>query len=181
MPRASAKCHPDRPMRAKGLCASCYTRDRQERFPKTRECLIEGCDRTERRRGMCEAHYSRSRFGSPPMDAPIRVSKGAGGLNRDGYRYFKTDGKRFFEHRLVMESELGRALLPSETVHHLNGQRDDNRPENLELWATTQPRGQRVSDLVDFVVEHHAERVLAALLASWDFDSAQQVRRGIRG
>lgn len=47
-----------------------------------------------------------------------------------------------------MEQQLGRALLPEETVHHLNGVRDDNRPENLELWSSSQPSGQRVVDKV---------------------------------
>jgi len=50
------------------------------------------------------------------------------------------------EHRAVMERMIGRKLTKNETVHHKNGNRRDNRPENLELWAGRHGRGQRVSD-----------------------------------
>lgn len=47
-----------------------------------------------------------------------------------------------------MEKVLGRSLLKHESVHHKNGIKVDNRPENLELWSTSQPYGQRVEDKI---------------------------------
>lgn len=76
--------------------------------------------------------------------------KGGRWVNNNGYVsvYMGNGRPRKLEHRLVMEGVLGRPLTRQETVHHKNGIRTDNRPENLELWRSNHGPGQRVADMV---------------------------------
>lgn len=80
--------------------------------------------------------------------------KGGSTRHRKGYIYLWHPERGYvFAHILVMEEKLGRRLFPNENVHHKNGVKDDNRPENLELWAIHQPPGQRVEDLIAWAHE----------------------------
>jgi len=130
----------------------------------TRKCAVEGCTTDCPVGGpqgrICYKHAARiERHGDP--DAVFRPFEKKNG--RCSYRYPTPGGyttvydpdtqTRKLEHRLVMEAQLARPLRPDENVHHINGVRTDNRPENLELWVTHQPSGQRPEDLIAWARE----------------------------
>ena len=156
----------------RGWCHGHYLRwsrtgDVQEEAPLVRPvrdvCNVDGCERGAHSAGMCRSHYARLRkHGDPLAGQPFRVTTGEGSIKHGywwvsipaGERHLVPDGRRQdFEHRLVMARVLGRPLEADEVVHHRNGHRLDNRPDNLELWTTAQPKGQRVADKLAFAYE----------------------------
>ena len=134
-------------------------------------CTVEGCQRGATTQLFCRSHYNRFRlYGDPLLGGPVRITTGQGSLSH-GYwmrqvrldeRHLVPEGReKELEHRLVMAAVLGRPLLPHEVVHHIDGNRLNNRPENLQLWSTAQPKGQRVEDKLEFarqILALYAER-----------------------
>lgn len=168
-----AECGEYGPIRARGMCVvhynAWYWRKNGSKYVERRKlglaapiadrrCSVDGCNDAHEAKGYCTFHYRRAIAGRE-VDAPRRASTGSGTTDADGYRKVYVDGRPRREHRVLMERILGRPLADHEEVHHKNGVRHDNRPENLELWARPQPSGQRVEDLVSWVVGNYADEV----------------------
>lgn len=125
------------------------------------KCKVEVCGLVAKVTGYCNAHWQRSKKGGdmtttiqprkPGTWSPWRTH------HKSGYVYrVRTQAgvqKTEMQHRVIMEEHLGRPLAEGETVHHLNGVRDDNRIENLELWSVRQPKGQRVEDKTEWALQ----------------------------
>lgn len=83
-----------------------------------------------------------------------RLPIGSKHISNCGYVVIKTEKGWLQEHRFIMGQILDRPLEPDERVHHKNGIREDNRPENLELWSVNKkdPPGKRTIDwIIDYL------------------------------
>ncbi len=78
----------------------------------------------------------------------------------DHYTELSFGKRRIAAHRFVMEKHLGRKLKSFESVHHRNGIRSDNRIKNLELWTLNPTPGQRISDIIKFVVDYYWDEII---------------------
>ena len=141
-------------------------------------CTVANCSRPATTRSWCQAHYCRwLKKGDVDSATPVQQQRphGSGSITKDGYKTLQRPGHpnasasgAIQEHRLVVANFLGRPLCDGESVHHRNGNRQDNTvgvcllqascacPEglhNLELWHTGQPSGQRVADKIKWALE----------------------------
>lgn len=127
---------------AKGLCAKHYQRLKRNGSPdivKKKEkqanlalCSVEKCMGKILAKTFCNKHYKRDRkYGSP--DILQTREKGTGNLNPNGYIYIGKKEKIFKMHRIVAEKALGKPLPYNAIVHHINGNKSDNRQKNLVI------------------------------------------------
>ena len=117
-------------------------RQMRERNCSTKEisAVVGVCEEVVRER-MIEAGIDRL----APTSRPGMAGHHKNGRKRDRFGYIeiacrnhpnKRNSGRVAEHRLVMESKLGRLLLPGEVVDHIDGFVDNNHPDNLDLYAS---------------------------------------------
>jgi len=103
------------------------------KFVSRKICSIENCGKPVWGHGLCSKHYQRMRFHGDPLK--LLIKRGEPSMANTGYLVRNIKGKSFLVHRAIMEEHLGRKLLRTEIIHHINGDKTDNRIENMEIIA----------------------------------------------
>jgi len=123
-------------------------------------CVMDNCENKHVSRGFCSKHYRAfnawldkdRRIEMRSQQKPVNDKEGYVLLYMPDHPNCAVTGG-YAEHRLIMEKMIGRYLVKGENVHHKNGVKNDNRPENLELWSSRQPKGQRIEDKVEYAMD----------------------------
>ncbi len=97
-------------------------------------CTVIGCSDRHLARGLCNRHWKRQQRHGDPLVA-MKPKKRAGETVIDSTGYVRVAGNRHL-HRIVAEQALGRPLQPGEIVHHRDGNKLNNDPSNLEVFAS---------------------------------------------
>lgn len=111
---------------------------------KPKQCSVPGCDGAVHYTGLCKKHYIRKvKFGDVDYVTPEetrRASNRAAQLARVESVKDTTYRKRFgrHEHRVVAEQKIGRPLRSDEHVHHIDGNKHNNHPDNLEVMTRSE-------------------------------------------
>jgi HNH endonuclease len=115
---------------------------------KNTKCLIPDCDGDYRSKGYCKKHYSRfMRYGDPN----ILKHQPNGSPHIKRYRKKRIGEKTVSLHRWVVEQHIKRKLLPTEIIHHKNGNKLDNRIENLQIMKDQKEHEEAVhKKLMDY-------------------------------
>lgn len=126
------------PTCAFGFCQKHYTRWKRhgdpniikENWHKSSDkiCSIPECNEKHCAKGYCYLHYRRFLQHGDPRK---RLTNIGFTITGKGYKLLTINGKTIPEHRHFMEQKLNRKLKPNEDVHHINGDKLDNRLSNL--------------------------------------------------
>ena len=136
--------------RNKGTCQLCGTE-----FYRSRK---KGSGTIYREQKFCSHKCKHASLNKTAVD---RFNRGEYGrhIKRHGYVWISVPAmngqkkREMLEHRFIMERKIGRKLRKEETVHHIDGNRQNNDPSNLELFSSRHGPGQRVRDKIAFAIE----------------------------
>jgi hypothetical protein len=180
---------------AKRECANCGN-DISNKLPRIKhcshKCSVDAKRMADAECKLCGCQFRRYRSNLMYCSVDCRIRAKRSKLQRltvaGGYiRLFWWEGdvrKSELEHRLVMSRAMSRPLRDSETVHHKNGVRSDNRLENLELWTGNHSTGAKVLDVVLDVVRFGVTEPPEGQVVLWIQDNNDQrctIKRHVDG